>query len=92
MKEEEKLKLAEQNKHISTAEIRQDISDTLVEIAQMEREAEHLEATPMGMRDARWNHIRASGRHSGIEERRRFVERLEAILEVREEKIEETKK
>lgn len=85
MTRQEKLKIAERNKNIPTAEIKQDIIDTETEIAQMEREAEHLEATPMGMRETRWNHIRASGRRFGIEERKRFIEKLQAILEIRKE-------
>lgn len=78
-----KKELAEKNKHIPTAEIKQDILDTQNEIIQMEKEAEHLEATPMGMRETRWDHIRTSGRRSGIKERKAFIKKLERILEIR---------
>lgn len=55
MTKEEIIKIAERNKHIPAEEIKQDILDTQAEIVQMEKEAEHLEATPMGMREARWS-------------------------------------
>lgn len=61
----------------------QDIADTETEIVQMESEAEHLAATPMGMRETRWNHMRAGARRSGIEDRKKFIEKLKAILEYR---------
>ena len=84
-------KMAERNKLIPTAEIKQDILDTQNEIIQMEKEAEHLETTPMGMQETRWNHMRASARRTGIEERKAFIKKLEAILEVRKvETAEET--
>jgi len=76
--------IVEANKHIPTEEIKRDIADTLAEIRQMEKEAEHLEATPMGMRETRWNQMRAKSRRSGIQERKEFVERLEVILKSRE--------
>ena len=83
----EKIKeIAERNKHIPTAEIKQDILDTQNEINQMEIEADHLEATPMGMQETRWNHMRAEGRWAGIKERKEFIKKLEMILEFRREK------
>ena len=86
MKKETIEEIAERNELIPTDEIKQDILDTQNEIFQMEREAKHLEATPMGMAETRWNHIRAEGRRSGIEERRRFIKKLEAILDFRNKK------
>ncbi len=77
--------LAEQNAHISTAEIEQDILETEREIAQAEREAEHLERTPDSMREARWDHMRASARRSGIAERKEFIAKLKAILAERQQ-------
>lgn len=74
---------AERNSHIPTAEIEQDILDTEREIAQMEVEAAHLEQTPLSMREARWNHMKASVRRDGIKERREFIARLKGILEFR---------
>jgi len=76
-------KLAEQNAHIPTSEIEQDILDTEREIAQMEEEAAHLATTPSHSRDYRWNCIRAEARRSGISERKEFVKILKAILEFR---------
>lgn len=78
----------QKTKHIPTAEIKQDILDTQAEIEQMEREARHLEATPFGMQETRWNHMRAEGRRAGIKERKEFIEKLEAILEIRGKKKE----
>lgn len=75
--------LAENNAHIPTAEIEQDILDTEREIAMMEREAEHLAQTPHSMREAKWDHMRASARRSGIAQRKEFVEKLRAVLRER---------
>lgn len=83
MNKEEIIKLAERSKHIPIAEIKQDILDTQNEIDQMEKEAEHLAGTPMSMKDARWNHMRADARRSGIKERKEFIKKLEAILDLR---------
>lgn len=68
------------NDHIPTEEILKDIADTEREIAEMEVEAAHLEQTPLSMRDARWDHMRASSRRSGIEQRHAFIGKLRAIL------------
>ena len=82
--EKEKIEeIAERDKYIPTEEIKQDILDTQIEIEQMEREAKHLEATPMGMQETRWNHIRAQSRRAGIERRKQFIKKLEAILDFR---------
>jgi len=86
MNKKEKIELAKNNKHIPTKEIKQDILDTQQEIDQMGKEAEHLEAAPMGMRETRLNHMRGGARRSGIEERKIFIEKLEAILEIRKNK------
>ena len=82
-KNQKKEEIAERNKHIPTEEIKQDILDTQIEIEQMEQEAKYLEATPMGMQETRWNHIRAQGRRAGIERRKQFIKKLEAILDFR---------
>lgn len=74
------MSIAEKNAHIPTSEIEQDILDTELEIAQMEQEAEHLSQTPDSMREARWNHMRASARRTGIQERREFIAKLKQIL------------
>ncbi len=76
-------KMINDNKHISIAEIKQDILETEMEIDRMEREATHLAATPMGMRETRWNHMRADARISGIKDRKKFIKKLEIILEAR---------
>lgn len=75
--------IAEKNAHIPTAEMEQDILDTEREIAQMAQEAEHLAGTPIHMREARWDHMRAEARRSGIKERQEFIAKLKAILEYR---------
>ena len=86
MKQEEIEKMAENNKHIPTSEIEKDIIDTQREISQMEIKAEHLKATPIGMRGARWDHMRADVLISGIERRKEFIKKLKAILEFRKRK------
>jgi len=68
---------------IPIAEIENDILETEREIAAMTTEADWLEKTPMTDRDAKWNHMRASARRSGIEERKDFIKKLQAILESR---------
>lgn len=83
MKTEEKLKLAEQNKDVPTEVIEQDILDTQSEITQMEREAEHYEKSPLSLPTARLDHMKAEAKRSGIQERKQFIEKLKAILEVR---------
>lgn len=77
------LKVLDRNKLISDAEMRKDIEDTEAEIAQMEEEAMHLERTPLSLPSARLDHMRASARRSGIQERIDFVRDLHAILELR---------
>src|SRR3990167_2785567 len=76
VEESDATRNAEANAHIPTSEIEQDIRDTEREIAQMEEEAKHLEATPLSMTSARVDHMRASSRWSGIEQRKEFVEKL----------------
>ena len=83
MKQEEIEKMAENNKHIPTSEIEKDIIDTQREISQMEIKAKHLEMTPIGMREARWDHMRADVLMSGIKRRKEFIKKLKAILEFR---------
>lgn len=61
--------------HISTAEIQQDIADTLAEIKAMEREEQGLRLI-----GDRMSVFRADARRSGIQERIAFIKKLEAIL------------
>src|ERR1700687_1494849 len=61
--------------HISDAEIVQDIEDTAAEIYVLEREINGLE-----MLTDRWSHIRAQARRAGVQERREFIAKLQAIL------------
>ena len=75
--------ILEDNKDIPTEEIMQDISDTQEEIATMKIEVEHLAKTPLSMQSARWDHMRAEARLSGIKEREEFIEKLEHLLELR---------
>lgn len=72
-----------ENAHIPDSEILQDIADTGVEIMQMEAEAEHLSGTPLSMPSAKWDHMRASGRMSGIAKRIEFIDKLEKLLALR---------
>lgn len=71
-------KLLEDNKHISTPEIKQDIADTQYEINTMEREIKGYELIGDKM-----SHFKANARRSGIKERRDFIEKLEVILKLR---------
>lgn len=75
--------LAERNAHIPSSEIERDIMDTEMEIASMELEARHLENTPLSLSTARFDHMRASARRTGIEARKKFIADLRAILEYR---------
>jgi len=83
MDKEETKKFSEKNKHIATDVIKQDISDTQKEIVEMWKEITFLESTPVGMKDARWNHMRADTRKAGIKDREEFIKALEGILEFR---------
>ena len=76
-------KTAAANAHIPTSEIEKDIIETKQEIAQMEEEARHLEETPLSLRSARLDHMRAESRRNGIKERQKFVDNLKAILQYR---------
>ena len=80
---EEDVQMCKRNASIPTEEIEKDIVDTEVEISNMKVEAEHLEKTPLSMREARWDHMRASARKSGIHEREQFIEKLKKILAYR---------
>jgi len=90
MTHNDKVKLARQNKYIPTDIILEDIADTQAEINQMEIEAEYYERTPLSFPTARLDHMRAEVRRTGIKERKEFIEKLKAILEVRQRKTHET--
>jgi len=68
------------NDHISTSEIKQDISDTLAEIRQMKVEYHSFRILP-----DRWSTMRAEHRKDGIARREVFIEKLEKILKDRED-------
>lgn len=78
MTQEEKIEIAENNKHISTEEIKQDIADTEADIANWKREIKGYDL----IRD-RMSYMRASARRSRIKEAEDFIEDLKAILEIR---------
>ena len=67
---------------ISSGEILQDIAYTKAEIDQMTREMEGYR-----MIGDKMSHFRADARQSGIHEREIFIQKLEAILKERKEKI-----
>ena len=77
-------KIAEKNAHIPDDTLENDIKDTEVEIVQMEREATGFDL--LGDRLSVW---KADGRRSGIEERKKFIERLQAILDYRNNTIQD---
>ncbi len=79
---EEAIILAKKNPHISTEEIKQDILDTEAEILKMKREMKGYRLI-----GDKLSHFRADARKSGIAERKLFIERLQAILDVRKEEI-----
>jgi hypothetical protein len=85
MTPEEKKKLADDNAHIPTEEVEHDILETEKEIRDAEEKATHLEKTPLSMREARWDHMRASSLRSQIVQRKKFVEKLKIIIEVRKQ-------
>ena len=70
----------DKNKHISTAEIKRDIADTQFEIEAYEREKEGYELI-----GDKISMFKAENRRIGIEERKEFIKKLEAILEKRGE-------
>jgi hypothetical protein len=78
MTKEEKIKIAENNKHIPSNEIEQDIRETEAEILIMEKELKGYRAI-----GDRMSHFRANARENGIEDRKEFIEKLKAILEIR---------
>lgn len=82
MLEEEKIKIAEQNKHIATSVIKKDIADTQVEIIDYKRKSKGYRL--IGDRMSRF---RADAYESGVRERQNFIEHLEAILEIRSKEI-----
>lgn len=75
------------NAHIPDSEVLKDIADTEAEIRQMEAEAEFLESTPMSLPSAKWDHMRASGRRSGIVARKDFIAKLQRLLELRKKSL-----
>lgn len=68
------------NDHISSNEVRQDIADTLAEISTMEREEKGFRLV-----GDRMSLFRADARRDGIQKRREFISKLEAILKNRSE-------
>jgi len=79
MTNEEKINIADKNSDIPTEDIENDIADTQAEIQVMEREIKGFR-----LLGDRWSMMRADSRETGIKERKDFIEKLEAILEVRE--------
>jgi chaperonin cofactor prefoldin len=77
--EEQKVRWARDNSHIPTAQIEQDISDTEVEIEQLDREMRGYELV-----GDRLSRFKAEYRRGEIEKRQSFIARLRAILEVRQ--------
>jgi len=71
------------NAHISDEEVLRDIAETETEIRVMEAEAEHLSKTPLSMSSARWDHMRADARRSGVTHRKEFIAKLQNLLETR---------
>jgi len=65
----------DKNKHISNEEVKKDISDTLVEIHQMEREEKGFRIV-----GDRLSVMRADHRKQGIKDRNEFIEKLKDIL------------
>ena len=84
MNDQEK-KLLEKSAQSPDEVIRQDIAETEREIQTMMEEAAHLEGTPMSLSSARWDHMRASARRTGVAEMQWFVAKLKKILELRQQ-------
>ena len=78
MNKEDKERIAAANTDIPTKEIEQDILDTEKEIAEMEREAAGYRLV-----GDRMSNFRADCKESGIRERKIFIEKLQAILDIR---------
>ena len=65
---------------ITTEEMLRDITDTEHEIATMEREIQGFR-----LLGDRWSQMRADARMTGIQQRREFIAKVQAILDEREE-------
>lgn len=78
MKQEEKIRLAKKNEHISTEEILQDIANTEAEIAQIIRESRGHNPMENRMED-----IKATAIINRTLEMENFIENLKTILEIR---------
>ena len=76
------MSLSDKNKHIPTAEIRQDIIDTENEIMEFKRQEEgyRLIGDKMSI-------FRADGKRTGIVHRKAFVAKLKIILKERESTV-----
>ena len=86
MNEKLKIKIADNNKHIPTEDIKKDIRDTEAEIITMKREIKAFEL--LGDRISR---MQADVRVSRINDREIFIKHLKIILEVRKEQNNENK-
>lgn len=86
MNERLKIKIAKNNKHIPTEEIKQDIADTEAEILIEKREIKALR-----LLGDRMSILKANSKKSSINERRDFIKNLKIILEVRKEQNNENK-
>jgi len=78
MDNEEKIKLARANPDIPSDEIRQDIADTAAEIKKLDRERQGYELIGDKM-----SAFYARNREIQIEERRKFIVKLQGILDGR---------
>lgn len=78
MDNEEKIKLARANPDIPSDEIRQDIADTAAEIKKLDRERQGYELIGDKM-----SALYARNREIQIEERRKFIVKLQGILDGR---------
>ena len=80
MNERLKIKIAENNKHIPTEDIKKDIGDTEAEIVTMKREIKAFK-----LLGDRISIMKADVRVNRINNREIFIKHLKIILEVRKE-------
>lgn len=81
MTQEEKIELAKNNEHISTEEIKEDIFDTENEIITISREEKGFRII-----GDRLSIMKADHRKNEIEDKKNFIEKLNFILEIRNNK------
>lgn len=86
MNREKEIKIAKDNGHIPTEEVKKDIRDTEAEIIEMKHEIKAFKIL-----GDRMSILKANSRKSAIHQRQIFIENLKIILKIRKEQNNENK-